>query len=106
MPILNLTDEDFHSTIKNNGLVVVDFYADWCGPCKMQEPIIEELAKEANDKFLVAKLNVDQNQDAATKYEVMSIPTIIIFKDGEIAERFIGMQSKDTLLEKINNLFK
>ena len=75
-----LTDSNFVSTIKDAGKpVLVDFYADWCGPCKMVSPIIDKLAQEYQGKILVAKLNIDQNQETTTKYGIMSIPTVILF---------------------------
>jgi thioredoxin 1 len=100
-----LTDDNFSQEVtKSDRPVLVDFYADWCGPCKMQAPIIDELEVEVDDKIKIGKLDVDANQQTAQKYEVMSIPTIIIFKDGEVVERLTGLQSKDILLEKINQL--
>lgn len=100
-----MTDDNFSQEVtKSDRPVLVDFYADWCGPCKMQAPIIDELEVEVDDKIKIGKLDVDANQQTAQKYEVMSIPTIIIFKDGEVVERLTGLQSKDILLEKINQL--
>jgi thioredoxin 1 len=81
--------------------VLVDFYADWCGPCKMQAPIIDELAEEVSEKAIVGKLNIDEAQSVASQYKVMSIPTLILFKDGEVKETLSGMQSKNSLLELI-----
>ena len=83
--------------------MLVDFFAPWCGPCKMQGPIIDELAEEIKDKAVVGKLNTEDSQQTATKLGVMSIPTLIIFKDGEVKETLVGLQSKDglvTLIEK------
>ena len=77
--------------------VLVDFFATWCGPCQMQAPIIEELAKEIADKAIVGSLDVDQAREIAMQYGVMSIPTLIIFRNGEPAERFVGVQQKDDL---------
>ncbi len=81
---LHLTDEDFAKTIKEAGKpVFVDFYADWCGPCKMAAPIIDKLAGEYQDKMLITKLNIDENRTTATEYGVMSIPTVMVFKAAE-----------------------
>lgn len=87
---------------EGKGVVVVDFFATWCGPCQQQAPIIEELAKEYEGKAKVGKLDVDQSMDIAQKYAIMSIPTIIIFKGGNPAERLNGFQSKETLKAKID----
>ncbi len=82
--------------------VLVDFFASWCGPCKMQAPIIDEVAEEMGDKASVGKLDTEQAQATAVKYGVMSIPTLILFKDGEVKETMVGMQSKEGLVEVIN----
>ncbi|MBW6432091.1 thioredoxin, partial [Patescibacteria group bacterium] len=84
--------------LDHKGNVVVDFYADWCGPCKMMAPIFEEAAKEAKDaKF--GKLNVDEAREMAMRYGVMSIPTLIVFKDGEVKNQVAGVQDKETLIK-------
>jgi len=94
-----LTDANFETEVlKSDKPVLVDFFADWCGPCKMQAPIIEELAKEISDQAKVGTMDVDKNPATAQKYEVMSIPTIIIFKNGKPAQILSGLQNKDTLL--------
>lgn len=98
---LKLNSENFEKEVLNsNEPVLVDFYADWCGPCKMMLPIIEELANELQGKGKVGKINVDENQDLALKYDVMSIPTLIIFKDGKEIKRFVGVRDKNELLEQ------
>lgn len=81
--------------------VIVDFWAEWCGPCKMIAPVLEEIAAEQAGKVRVAKLNVDDNPDAARRYDVMSIPTLIIFKDGEPQKRLVGAKGKGQLLEEL-----
>jgi len=81
--------------------VLVDFFASWCGPCKMQGPIVEELAEEMKEKAILGKLDTEKNQDTASKYDVMSIPTLIIFKDGKIAETMVGLQNKENLKSTI-----
>jgi len=100
---MNLNSEEFAKTIAN-GVSVVDFYAEWCGPCKMMGPVIEELAKEMDGKAKVAKLNVDEEMAIAGQYGVSSIPTIIFFKDGQEVDRVLGVQSKDSMVAKINSL--
>ncbi len=84
--------------------VLVDFFAVWCGPCQMQAPIIEEVAETIGDKAVVGKLNTEEAMKTAETYNVMSIPTLIIFKDGKEAKRFVGVQMKDDLLAELKNL--
>ncbi|PLX26559.1 thioredoxin [Candidatus Parcubacteria bacterium] len=81
--------------------VLVDFFASWCGPCKMQAPIIDEVAEAMKEKAVVGKLDTEANQLTAAQYGVMSIPTLLVFKDGKIAEQFVGLQSKEALLETL-----
>lgn len=96
------TDENFEQEVLNSDIpVLVDFYADWCGPCKMLAPVIEELAKEYEGKVKIGKLNVDEEQNSSKKYKVMSIPTLIFFKDGEEVDKLVGMLSKTQLVEKL-----
>ena len=90
-----LNDENFEQEIQN-GVTLVDFYADWCGPCRMMEPIIHELADEMNE-VKVAKIDIESAQRATASFQVTSIPTIIIFKDGQEVERLVGLKDKDTL---------
>lgn len=101
---LKLNSENFESEVLNaNETLLVDFYADWCGPCKMMAPVIEELAEELQGKAKVGKINVDESTDTATQYDVMSIPTIIIFKNGKEVKRFIGVRDKQELLNEVVN---
>lgn len=100
-----VSDQNFDQEIKEfKGVALVDFWAPWCGPCKMQGPIIEQLLEELKDKsdVKIAKLNVDQNQATAQAFGVMSIPTLKIFKEGKIVEEMVGLQSKESLLTLIN----
>ena len=99
---LKLNSENFKKEVLNSSEpVLVDFYADWCGPCKMMAPVVEELAGELQGKAKVGKINVDENQDLAMEYNVMSIPTLIIFKGGKEFKRFIGVRDKNELLREM-----
>ena len=95
-----LNENNFDNTVAN-GLVLVDFWATWCGPCKMQSPIVDELAEEAGEKFTVAKLNTDKCTDVCIKYFVSSIPTIIVFKNGEAVEKSVGLTDKAELSDML-----
>jgi len=97
---LNLTDQNFAETI-NSGVTLVDFWAPWCGPCMMQGPIVEQVAKKMDGRAKTAKLNVDEGQQVAGKYSVRSIPTLIIFKDGEAVQQYVGVQSEARLVSAI-----
>lgn len=77
--------------------VLVDFYADWCGPCKMMAPVVEKMAEELADIAIIGKLNVDENEEIAMKYSVMSIPTLIVFKNGNPVQKLVGVQAKEDL---------
>lgn len=97
------TDADFEEkVIKADKLTVVDFWAEWCAPCRMIGPIIEELSTEYGDKINIGKLNVDENSQVATKYGIRSIPTILFFKNGEIAKQVVGVRTKAELQEVID----
>lgn len=97
-----ITDSNFEEeVIKSNIPVLVDFYADWCGPCKMMAPIVAGLAETFKDKCKVGKCNTDENMELTRKYRIMSIPTIIIFKNGEAVSTTVGAVSKNELEEKI-----
>ena len=97
-----VTDASFQKDVLEAGTpVLVDFWATWCGPCKMIAPVLEEIAQEQDGKITIAKLDVDQNAASAQKYSVMSIPTLILFKNGQPAERLVGYMSKEQLLAKL-----
>jgi thioredoxin 1 len=100
--IATFTDATFDEEIKGaEEAVLVDFWAEWCGPCKMIAPILEEIATEQAGKLRIAKLNVDENLDVARRFEVMSIPTLILFKEGEVQLRLIGAKGKGQLLQEL-----
>lgn len=95
-----LKSEDFNEEIKN-GLVLVDFYADWCGPCRMISPIVEEISNEVSD-LKVIKVNVDEREDVAKVYGIMSIPTLILFRDGQLEKKQLGFVPKEVLMRWFN----
>ena len=101
MAIVNVTDQNFGEET-SQGVVLADFWAPWCGPCKMIAPVLEELDSEMGDKVKIAKLDVDENQETAGKYGVMSIPTLLVFKDGEVVDQVVGFQPKEQLVELLN----
>ena len=100
--ILTLSDATFDETVKGSEApVVVDFWAEWCGPCKMIAPALEEIASEHEGKLSVAKLNVDDNPQTAMRYNVMSIPTLMVFNEGEPVKRLVGAKGKGQLLQDL-----
>ena len=93
-----------NDVLKNEGKVLVDFYADWCGPCKMMGPVIEQISNEMGDLVKVGKINVDENGSIAQEYNVMSIPTIMVFKNGNPVRTFIGVTDKNEIIDAIKSL--
>ncbi len=94
---LEITDSNFNNVISKNKTVLVDFWAEWCGPCRIIGPVIEELANEYAGKAIIGKVDIDSNQESSIKYGVRSIPTILTFKDGKIVDRQVGAVPKETL---------
>ena len=100
---LELTDANFEETIASGKPVLVDFWAEWCGPCRMVGPIVEELSNDYDGKAIVGKVNVDHNPEISSKYGVRNIPTILFFKNGEVVDKSVGAVPKNVLSEKIDN---
>ncbi|BBN99389.1 thioredoxin [Sporolactobacillus terrae] len=100
MAISQVNDANFADET-SKGLVLADFWATWCGPCKMMAPVLEEVDSELADNLKIVKLDVDENQATASKYGVMSIPTMFLFKDGEVVDKVVGFQPKEALAERI-----
>ena len=103
MELLHLNDQDFNEKINQNQLVLVDFFATWCGPCRMQAPILERVKDQVGDQLEIYKLDVDENEKTAKAYGVMSIPTLILFKDGKEVAKNVGLMSQDAVLELLEN---
>ena len=103
--MLEVTDENFNAEILNSDLpALVDFWAEWCGPCRMVSPVVEELANDYEGKIKVAKMDVDQNRETPTRFGIRNIPTLIFFKGGEVAQIIIGVQPKSHIEEEIKKL--
>ncbi|MCD4696347.1 MAG: thioredoxin [Bacteroidales bacterium] len=98
---IHLNYPNFDTVVKKS-TILVDFWAEWCGPCKAQDPVLEEVAKEMDGKALIGKVNVDDNRTLANKYGIMNIPTMILFKNGERIHQFVGVQSKERILHILN----
>ena len=101
---IEFTDSNFEELVlKSDKPVLVDFWAEWCGPCRMVGPVVEELSKEYDGKAVIGKLNVDTNAQISMKYGIRSIPTLLVFKNGEIVDRAVGAVSKSTLVQKLDS---
>ena len=101
--IVNLSSATFDETVSGSQApVVVDFWAEWCGPCKMIAPVLEELAGELGEKITIAKINVDDNPDVAMRFNVMSIPTLLVFDAGEVKKRVVGAKGKGALMQELD----
>jgi len=102
--LANVTDSNFDEEVKSSDVpVLVDFWAEWCGPCKMVAPVLEEIAAENPEKIRVVKLNIDDNLDTARRFDVMSIPTMILFKDGDPQVKIVGAKGKGQLLQELDS---
>ena len=102
--IKNLSLDDFDNEISSSNIpVLVDFWAEWCGPCKSLGPILEEISKDLKDKLQVVKVNLDENQDLAMKYSIRSIPTLLLFKEGELVDTKVGLLPKSDLVEWLDS---
>jgi thioredoxin 1 len=98
--VLHLKDSDFKDHV-SEGVTLVDFWAPWCGPCRMQSPIVDQIAEQVGDKAKVAKVNIDESPSVASSFGVQSIPTLLILKDGQVIQKYVGVQSQDKLLDAI-----
>lgn len=105
MSVLKISSENYEKEVlESDKPVLIDFYADWCGPCRMMGPIIDEIAEEKAEEIKVGKVNVDENQDLAMEYGVMSIPTIVLIKNGEVEKTFVGVTGKSEILGAIGDV--
>lgn len=101
---VTITNQNLEQVLKSSSVVVVDFWATWCGPCRMLAPTVEEVSELMEGKVVVAKCNVDEAREVALKYRIMSIPTLIYFKNGEVVDKTVGVVSKEDIVSKINSL--
>lgn len=99
---VEITDQNFNDIIRSNQIVLVDFWAEWCGPCKIIGPVVEELAVEYEGKAIIGKVDVDSNPEVSAKFGIRSIPTLLVFKNGEVVDKQIGVVSKNVLSQKID----
>ena len=103
MSVINLDSKNFEKEVLNSEVpVLIDFWATWCGPCRMMAPVVEEIANEVGEKAKVCKVNIDENTDIAEKYDVMSIPTFLIIKNGKVAATTVGVQPKENIIKLLN----
>lgn len=105
MSVLKITSENYETEVLNSDkLVLIDFYADWCGPCRMMSSVIDEIAEEMSGKIKVGKINVDENQDLAMEYGIMSIPTIVMIKDGKAVKNLVGVRDKNEIKDTLKDI--
>jgi len=98
MAIVNVNDQSFTQEVEQGGTVLVDFWAPWCGPCKMIAPVLEQIDSEVGTQLKIAKVNVDENPESAGRFGIMSIPTLLVFKDGQPVDKIVGFQPKEALM--------
>lgn len=103
---LEITDASFEDVLKSDKPLVIDFWAEWCGPCRMVGPIVDELSSEYGDRVTIGKVDVDNNDEITSKYGIRNIPTILFIKNGEVVDKQVGAAQKAALVEKIENLLK
>ena len=101
---MTVNNQNLAEVLASSPVVLIDFWATWCGPCRMLAPVVEEVAAEFEGKAVVAKCNVDEAREVAMQYRIMSIPTLIYFKNGEVADKTVGVVSKENIVSKLNNL--
>lgn len=99
--VLELTSQNFEKEVQGAETIIVDFWASWCGPCKMMSPVIDQIAEEVGQNVKVGKVNIDEQEELAVKYGIMSIPTILVIKNGAETKRFVGVQPKQNILESL-----
>ena len=105
MSVLKVSNENYkEEVLDSEKTVLVDFYADWCGPCKMMVPVVEEISEELQDKVKVCKVNVDENQDLAMQYGIMSIPTLVFIKNGKLEKTLVGLRDKQELISVLEQM--
>lgn len=103
MSVLKITSENFEKEVLNSDkITIIDFYADWCGPCKMMSPVVDDIAESMSTSIKVGKVNVDENPELAQKYQVMSIPTFVVLKNGVEAARSVGVQSREEIVKLLD----
>lgn len=99
--VLELTSQNFEKEVQGAETIIVDFWASWCGPCKMMSPVIDQIAEEVGQNVKVGKVNIDEQEELAVKYGIMSIPTILVMKNGTETKRFVGVQPKENILKSL-----
>ena len=104
MSTIKVTDDTFQDTVQNNELVLIDFWAPWCGPCKAIAPVLEEISEE-HSNIVIAKMNTDENPNISSQHGIMSIPTMMIFKNGQLVDRLVGALPKPAILQKLEEHF-